>query len=81
MASNNFTIGQRVRVVRLGDWNGTPPDKKLGWYLAGFPCGTVVKPEGYDTIAVKMDLHTLGVLQFLCNELEAIEVDESSGGE
>jgi len=79
MAVNRFAIGQRVRVVRVGNWNGTPPNPKLMWHLAGFPYGTVVPPSGYDTIAVKMDLeHTLGVLQFLPDELEVL--DESSGG-
>ena len=76
---SKFTIGQRVRVVRLGDWNGTPPDEKIRWCIRK---EGVVKEVNGDSTGVKMDVFPdYGVLQFLCNELEAIGVDESSGGE
>lgn len=76
--ASNFTIGQRVRVVRVGAWNGVEPNVVLrllqGWHGE-------VKEVNSDTLGVEMVndyCKTLGVLQFLPDELEVL--DESSGG-
>lgn len=74
--ASNFTIGQRVRVVRVGAWNGTPPDATAQNAIGGY--GHVVESSERDTVAVEMHWKGLGVLQFLPDELEVL--DESSGG-
>lgn len=76
MAVNRFTIGQRVRVVRVGDWNGTPP--LAGYkYLVG-QHAVVVRQEERDTITVMFPYwQNLGTLQFLPDELEML--DNTSG--
>lgn len=76
MAVNKFTIGQRVRVLWVGDWNGTPPDVRI-LYLIDFP--GVVKECNSDTIGVEIDRYwDYGVLQFLPDELAVL--DNTSGG-
>lgn len=77
MAVNNFAIGQRVRVVRVGEWNGTPPDTKLTG-LVGYTGPVVEIRDGTIGVLMRGTYWTLGVLQFLPDELEAL--DESSGG-
>lgn len=71
MAVNRFAIGQRVRVVKVGDWNGTPPLPNLKGLVGCM--GPVVEIRD-DTIGVLMrgTYWTLGVLQFLPDELEVI---------
>lgn len=76
MAGNRFTIGQRVRVVKVGAWNGTPPhwNVKLcqGW-------DGEVREANRDTIGVAMIGYwaKMGTLQFLPDELEVL--DNTSG--
>lgn len=68
MSVNNFAIGQRVRVVRVGDWNGTPPCRDIQRCVGRV--GRVAEIRR-DTIGVEITHINkyLGVVQFLCNEL------------
>ena len=77
MAVNRFAIGQRVRVVKVGNWNGTPPNTVMLMKLIGCPFGVVVTEYDGDTIAVEIDDRRIGVLQFLPDELAVL--DNTSG--
>ena len=75
--ASKFTIGQRVRVVRVGAWNGTPADDDITWcwWMTGR-----VEEVNRDTIGVEMtNFHDkyLGVVQFLPAEL--VVLDNTSG--
>ena len=74
--ASRFTIGQRVRVVRAGSWNGTPPAPQV---LVCLGKSGVVKEINRDTIGVVTDraYWDTGVLQFLPDELEVL--DNTSG--
>lgn len=74
--ASRFTIGQRVRVVRVGAWNGTPPRGDI------VRCITLigqVREINLDTIGVEIAhfARYLGVLQFLPDELAPL--DNTSG--
>ena len=77
MAVNRFAIGQRVQVVRVGAWNGTPANKDIAmcWMQKGVVC-----ENNGDTIGVEIRTvfaKYLGVVQFLPNELAVL--DNTSG--
>lgn len=74
--TSKFAIGQRVQVVRLGDWNGTPPDPKIAWVQY---CNGTVREINCDTVGVEIRgvWMRLGVLQFLPDELAVL--DNTSG--
>ena len=76
--ASKFTIGQRVRVVRVGAWNGTWP---IPWVIDALVHygteGTVSRTQQPDSISVRMDAPELGVLQFLPDELAVL--DNTSG--
>ena len=76
MAVNRFAIGQRVRVVKVGRWNGTPP---RGDIMRCITHVGLVREINCGTIGVDIALINkyLGVLQFLPDELEVL--DNTSG--
>ena len=74
--TSKFAIGQRVRVVKVGRWNGTPPRGDIVRCITRIG---QVREINRDTIGVEIahpDKY-LGVVQFLPDEL--VVLDNTSG--